>query len=67
MTNYYRQGYSKEIVAYIKELISAPVSFPMVGGDPFVAPTFEEFAFSSKFKGQMFFEGVRNRLCHRND
>jgi hypothetical protein len=66
MTNYYRAGYQSEIVAYLKTLIidkSSEVS--ILGGDPFVETSFERFAFSSSFKGQKFFEEVRETLRSR--
>lgn len=66
MMDYYRASYEQEIVAYIKELISdQSFEVSIGGGDPFVRQTFEDYAFSSRFKGQLFFEEVRKELRHR--
>jgi hypothetical protein len=62
MTNYYRQGYATEIVDYIKYIINQDPEFRIGGKDPFLPQTFEAFAFSSKFKGQKFFEQVKEHL-----
>nr|QUE49179.1 MAG: RNA-dependent RNA polymerase [Sclerotinia sclerotiorum mitovirus 37] len=66
MMDYYRASYEQEIVAYIKHLISDQTfEVSIGGGDPFVRQTFEEYAFSSRFKGRVFFEAVREELRHR--
>lgn len=62
MINYYRQGYASEIVNYIKYLIHQEPEFKIGGKDPFLPRDFEAFAFSSRFKGQKFFEQVRKHL-----
>lgn len=59
MTNYYRNSYSSEIVAYIKELVTAKPDFIIPGGDPFIKQDFLDFAFSENFKGEKFFSEVR--------
>ncbi|AGC24232.1 RNA-dependent RNA polymerase [Sclerotinia sclerotiorum mitovirus 3] len=62
MFNYYRQGYASEIVNYIKYLVHQEPEFKIGGSDPFLPRNFEAFAFSSKFKGQKFFEQVKEHL-----
>jgi len=62
MTNYYRQSYSSEIVAYIKHLVTEKPDFHIPGSDPFVKVDFLDFAFSDNFKGEKFFSEVREWL-----
>nr|ALD89100.1 RNA-dependent RNA polymerase [Macrophomina phaseolina mitovirus 1] len=66
MMDYYRASYEQEIVAYIKELITdQSFEVSIGGGDPFVRQTFEDYAFSSRFKGKIFFDQVRETLRQR--